>query len=321
MYQLPSKPEKIDFSWIFSRISQEEVYLFYLGFCELNKKFINPLRTDKKPDCKFFWYNNTLFFRDFAINKTYSCVTIVMEIRNLNYYEALDDIYEQFIGRKGNSFVINKQIITHIKQEKDIKCKIQPFTKIDIEYLKQYGITSKLCKMYNVYSIQNYWLNGEMYYTYSNNNPCIGYYFPDEKKWKLYFYKNKEFRFLCNIGHDNLQGYNQLDWVGDICIITKSMKDVMCWRRFGYNAVAPHSEGLSSWKDKIKILQSRFDRVILNFDNDNAGIKAAKEVLKEFNLEEFYFEIKDLSDTFKELKEEKTLEIINEMINGRICIS
>jgi hypothetical protein len=186
MYQLPSKPEKIDFSWIFSRISQEEVYLFYLGFCELNKKFINPLRTDKKPDCKFFWYNNTLFFRDFAINKTYSCVTIVMEIRNLNYYEALDDIYEQFIGRKGNSFVINKQIITHIKREKDIKCKIQPFTKTDIEYLKQYGITSKLCKMYNVYSIQNYWLNGEMYYTYSNNNPCIGYYFPDEKKWKLY---------------------------------------------------------------------------------------------------------------------------------------
>ena len=95
----------------------------------------------------------------------------------------------------------------------------------------------------------------------------------------------------------------------------------MCWRKFGYNAVAPHSEGLSSWKDKIKILQSRFDRVILNFDNDSAGIKAAKEVLKEFNLEEFYFEIKDLSDTFKELKEEKTLEIINEMINGRICIS
>ena len=85
--------------------------------------------------------------------------------------------------------------------------------------------------------------------------------------WKLYHYKSSNFRFIGNTSHSDLQGYDQLDWTGELCIVTKSMKDAILYRRFGINAVAPHSESLSAWKDKIPTLQKRFAKVIINFDN------------------------------------------------------
>jgi len=123
---------------------------------------------------------------------------------------------------------------------------------------------------------------------------------------------------MTNVAHSELQGYNQLNWIGDLCVITKSMKDVIVYRKFNIDAVAPHSEGLANWKDKIPTLQKRFERLILNFDNDKPGIKATNDVLKEFDLEVFYFPHKDLSDTYKIIGEQNTKKLIEIMKNGRI---
>lgn len=298
MYNLPNKPEQLTFDWLFDRIRQEDVYLRYFGFCDLNSKFCNPLRNDNTPDCCFCWHNGVLFFRDFANKKSYTCVKVVMESENISYGKALHKIYDLFIG-DDKAISVNK--VYRPKQEKeykDIKVKIQPFTKLDIEYLKSFGIDSNLCKLYKVYSVKHYWINDELKYTYNEYNPCLGYYFSG--KWKLYHYKSKEYRFMTNTSHKDLQGEDQLDWFGDVCIITKSMKDVMVYRKFGINAVAPHSEGLADWKEKIPMLKKRFERVILNFDNDKAGIEATNQVLKEFELESFYIdEHKDISDYYK----------------------
>jgi DNA primase len=91
------------------------------------------------------------------------------------------------------------------------------------------------------------------------------------------------------------------------------MKDVILYRRFGINAVAPHSEALSVWKDKIPILQKKFTKVIINFDNDNAGIRATNEVLKEFELDVFYLpEEKDISDYYKKFGFEQTKKLLKQ---------
>lgn len=312
MYNIPNKPEKLTFDWLFDRISQEDVYVRYFGFCELNRKYCNPLRNDSDPQCSFYWHNGVLFFNDFAFKKVYSCISVVMQSEGINYPQALDKVYNLFLG---NGEAISTKKIYRPKEEKqyrDIKCKIQAFTDTDIKYLKSFGITSKLCKEYNVYSIKHYWLDGNIQYTYSEFNPCLGYYF--NGKWKLYFYNAKDYRFLTNVSKTELQGFNQLDWVGDICIITKSMKDVICWRLLGYNAVAPHSEGLSDWKEKIPLLQKRFERVILNFDNDKAGERAILAVQKEFDLDSFVFKEKDLSDNIKLRGLEETQKLIGQLL-------
>lgn len=317
MYGNPNiKPLDLSFDWLFDRITQEEVYFKYFGFCEIGIKYCNPLRRgDKKPDCKFYWHNGVLFFNDIAYKKAYTCVTVVMEIEKLSYNQSLHKIYNIFLAKSSSNKSIQKIIRNkEPKQYKDIKCKIQSFTNTDIKYLKSFGITYKNCKDFKVYSIKQYWLDGEIRYNYNEFNPCIGYYY--NKKWKLYFYKATEYRFLTNIPHTELQGYDELDWIGNICIITKSMKDVIVWKNLGFSAVAPHSEGLGEWKIKIPLLQKRFKRIILNFDNDKAGRAAIEEVLKEFNLEIFLVpEEKDISGFYRKFGLEKTKQLTKQLIN------
>lgn len=306
------KPLEITFDWLFDRIRQEDVYLKYFGFCDLNSKYCNPLRQDSKPDCSFYWYNGILFFKDFALNKAYTCISVVMQVERLTYTKALHKIYSVFLENTNISEITKIDRVKKSKEYKDIKVKIQPFTQQDIDYLKSHGITSDLCVKYHVYSIKHYWINGEMLYNYNNYNPCIGYYF--NGKWKLYNYKADNYRFISNTSHEELQGYDQLDWIGDVCIITKSMKDLMLYRRFDINAVAPHSESLSNWKDKIDVLRKRFKRVIINFDNDRAGKEATDKVLKEFDLEVFYIpDEKDISDYYKKFGFEKTKQLVEQL--------
>jgi len=314
MFSLPSKPEKITFDWLFDRINQEDVYFLYLGFCELNRKFTNPLRQDNKADCSFYWYNGVLFFKDFALNKSYTCVSILMEIKKITFSKALDEVYDAFLGgQKSETYIVKVDRQKKTKEYKDIQVKIQKFTEEDIKYLKSFGITSELCKLYNVYSLSHYWVDGLMKYAYNTYNPVIGYYF--NGRWKLYHYKASEYRFVSNTSHEDLQGYDQLDWVGELLLITKSLKDVMVFRKYGINAVAPHSESLSNWKDKIPLLQERYSRVIINFDNDKAGIRATEEVQKIYPLEHFYVsDEKDISDYYRRFGDLKTQEILKGLI-------
>jgi hypothetical protein len=317
MYRLPNRPERITFNWLFNRVAQEEVYTFYLGFCELNKKFKNPLRKDSQADCSFYWHNSVLFFNDFAIRKTYTAATVVMEVKKIGFIQALNLIYDVFIGDSQDDFSITpKPIIKRIKEYKDIQVKIQPFQKQDIEYLKSFGITSKLCKLYKVYGVMHYWINGDMKYSYNQYNPCIGYYF--NGRWKLYHYKATEYRFVGNTSHSDLQGYDQMEWIGDLCIITKSLKDVMVYRSFEIEACAPHSESLSAWKEHIPRIKERFKRVVLNFDNDKAGKNASDEIIKEFPMETFFVpEEKDISDYRRAFGQIKTQELIDALWKKR----
>lgn len=290
MYYIPNKPEKLTFDWLFNRINQEDVFLRYLGFCELNKKFVNPLRKDSKPDCSFYWYQGTLFFNDIARKKAYTCVTVIMEILKLNYFEALEQIYQEFIGLQQKSFnIIKTNNVLKTKQYKDIQTTIQPFTKLDINYLKQFGITSEFTKKAHWFSIKHYWIDNELKYTYSNYNPCIGYYFPIQKKWKLYFYLNKNFRFISNTNFNIIQGLEMLPNTGDNLIITKSFKDVGTLYEQSIPAIAPQAESVLIKPDIINNLKQRFTNIYSLFDYDNTGISMAWQMRKLYNIKPLFF--------------------------------
>jgi len=274
MYNIPNKPEKLTFDWLFDRITQEDVYLRYFGFCDLTSKHCNPLRNDQDPDCSFCWNNGVLFFRDFAHKKSYSCVSVVMEIEKLNYHKALEKIYDLFLN--SNETVSKIKAVNRPKEAKkykDIQCKIQPFTIVDIEYLKSYGITKEFTKKAKWYSVKHYWIDGELMYTYNNSNPCIGYYF--NGRWKLYFYLNKEWRFLSNTTKDDIQGWNMLPKTGDILVITKAFKDIGTLYEQDIPAIAPQTETSLISQDIINELKNRFKKIYSLMDYDNTGIHLA----------------------------------------------
>jgi hypothetical protein len=320
MYAIPNKPLDITFDWLFDRIRQEDVYVKYFGFCDLTQKHINPLRNDGKPDCTFVWHNGILFFRDFAYKKSYTCVSIVMESEKLSYKQALEKIYNLFLAK---STYVNLTKIDRPKTEKaykDIKVTIQPFTEIDINYLKSFGITSDFCKKAKWYSIKHYWINNQFLYTYSKYNPCIGYYF--EGRWKLYFYLNKEWRFLSNTTHKDIQGWKLLPESGDILVITKSFKDVGTLYEQNIPSIAPQAESVLIQEDIITNLKQRFKKIYSLMDYDNSGISMAWMMRKLYDIEPLFFTdklwnrkggykgAKDISDYRKLYGYEETQKLI-----------
>ena len=104
-----------------------------------------------------------------------------------------------------------------------------------------------------------------------------------------------------NLTELDIQGYKQLPKTGDILIITKSMKDVMCLYEMGIAAISPSSESTFIPDKVLKQLKKRFKRII--FDRDQAGVKYLRKISLKTGLEGMLihkkYKAKDISDAIK----------------------
>lgn len=112
----------------------------------------------------------------------------------------------------------------------------------------------------------------------TEDNPAYIYIYEGSKAFKAYRPldpKGDKFR-----GQDNgeiIEGWDQLPYEWEHLIVTKATKDIMTFRTIGYISCSPTSENsfrtILSKKDE---LNRRFKRIFIFFDNDAAGMKAAK---------------------------------------------
>jgi hypothetical protein len=323
MYGSPDIPLEMSFDWLFSRVNQEDVYMKYFGFCDLNTKYTNPLRVDKKADCNFFWNNGVLFFKDFAY-KTYTCVMVVMEMENISYYQALWKIYDIFI--KKNNSINNLHTAKIVKkpntERKNLQVKCVGYRREDVLYMKEFGVHTEFFKLANWFSVDKIWINDNLIWYYRKDDPCIGYYF-GQGKWKLYFYKRKEYRFLSNCSQDILQGEHLLPEKSDYLVITKSYKDVGVLHKFNIPSVAPQAESIILSNNQMSRLYCVSKTIFTLSDYDNAGIHFAWQMRKLYNTiplffteklwsrKQGYLGAKDISDFFKLHGENNLLNLIN----------
>ena len=106
-----------------------------------------------------------------------------------------------------------------------------------------------------------------------------------------------------NLDPLDIQGYEQLPKSGDLLIITKSMKDIMCFYEMGYNAISPSSESTWFTPDFIEAILRRFKHVLICFDRDSTGVEYLRKLSLKTGLNGFLiakrFKAKDLSDAIK----------------------
>ena len=150
----------------------------------------------------------------------------------------------------------------------------------------------------------------------------FGYYRGKNDKgvelWRIYFpFKPKgTTRFLSNWKAIMLQGAQQLPIEGDVLVITKSMKDVMCLYSLGITAIAPNSENLFVTESQFEKLKKRFKKIVVFYDNDLAGIHNMNKIRKSFDVECLWipreYEAKDISDFHAKYGRDATLNLINE---------
>jgi len=281
---------EINKEYILENLSQEKIMERYLDVpVQCNYLFNSPLRIDNNPTCCFSWKNDKLWFRDWAMNMPLDIFGVVMERYVCNFYEAIQYIAEDF-GLKDKE-TSRKLAISSKQKERQrgqrnsekskIQVKLQPFTEVDKTYLKSYGISGPTTRKFNVFSPKIVWLDGQIFYVYDKKNPALAYYFGKDdsgnEKWKIYFYQKRgDFRFLGNTSRIN--GWIQIPNVGDLLVITKSLKDVMSMYEFGIDAIAMQGESTIPYDYIIEELQGRFDNLITFYDHDEAGIRNASKI-------------------------------------------
>ena len=107
--------------------------------------------------------------------------------------------------------------------------------------------------------------------------------FPNEKV-KIYRpYGNKEEKWFTNCTQNDIGSIEHLPISGNRLIISKSYKDCRVIRNQSLDSVWFQNEGMIPSPTILKSLCKRFDEVIIWFDNDNAGIQAAKLVASHIN--------------------------------------
>ena len=118
-----------------------------------------------------------------------------------------------------------------------------------------------------------------------------------------------------NLTEYDIQGYAQLPEKGNLLIITKSMKDVMCLKELGYNAISPSSESTFIPDNALEVLKKRFKHILICFDRDAPGVKNMRKISLKTGLNCFLvhkkFKSKDISDAIKN----NNFEVVSEWLN------
>lgn len=320
---------KITKELILSRFSEEQLMEYYLHVPVKKGLFRSPLRKDRRPTCSFYRNgSNTLIFKDFATGQHLNIFGVVQEIFHCDYFEALRIIANDMgIVRdkslQKNSGKINEHPVRmQDKEMSKIQVEVQDFTDLELKWWGKYGITLETLKRFNVYSCKHVFLNGQLVAKSQQHCPIFGYYgkkYQGIELWRCYFPKRTSFRFITNWPSKKIQGYDQLPKSGKLLVITKSLKDVMCLYSCGITACAPNSENLFISDAVLEELKSRFENIVVFYDNDRPGLYNMAKIRRE-HPELVYACIpkecwsKDISDFYKDHGRKETLNLIKKFV-------
>lgn len=331
MYNLNEAYTPITTDTILAKISEYNIWKHYCRhFEELGKSFISEFYDDRRASCRIFiTSNNVLLYKDFGTGECLNCWQYIQKKYSCNLAEAANIVANDFNIAKTDIKVEPKVIVANdnINLLKKVKKSIieiisQPWTIIDYNYWSQYEIPLELLEKYDVFSCKTVYLHkGDttITYHYSNNNPIYAYRFEHEGQYsyKIYFpLADKGYKWLFSGGSsENIEGFDQLPHIGNILILTKSLKDCMCYNLMGLPAISLQGEANKLDSNLVARLLKRFDEIIVNYDNDEQGHISTEKLVEEYGFDYFYIdEYKDLSDYIKE----RDLADAKVMIDGKI---
>jgi hypothetical protein len=311
---------------ILERVDEYTLYCHYLGFEPLiGGRYKSPIRQalDKDPDDNpsFGIYeaktrkfgNHEYVWKDHAANKGGNIFKLVQILFGFETkFEAFRKVLADFgiSGETDISVPRYKIIEPRFADPVDIDICSKPFTERDYAYWRQFNVSKEILGDYFVKSIKHYWISKDQ------KNPSypkgLGYAYQIWDKYQLYFpHAPKKDKFRNNWIDSCIPGYLQLKYDRDLCIITKAMKDVMCLRSFGYEAVSPRGESIMLPSSFLEYLKTRYKKILVLFDTDG------KHKGDEYPFEKIYVlgGEKDISDHCKVNGPMHTAELLTQLIS------
>ena len=291
---------------LLEKLDDYDIYSYYLGRFKVGKPMNSPLRSnDKAPSFSIFRASDgALLFKDFGTGISGNALKFVKLYKNIQTREALEKELLRIVKHTNPNNEVRKT--TYIKSsnyETDIGIVRQPFTEIDKQYWKQFHISINTLKKFNVFSIKYFLCNRVVRGTYKETNPMYAYKVYD--KFKIYRPLASQYtKWRTNLTNRHVQGLSELPSEGgNLLIITKSLKDVMCLYEMGFNAIAASSESTFIPEDILISLKYKWKKIIILYDRDKTGMRKSREYSKKYKLDAIFvnkkFNSKDISDAVK----------------------
>ena len=288
---------------ILSKVTEYDIYSRYIGHFKIGLIYNSPFRKDKNPSFGIFYSKKSgrLLFKDHGTGECGDIIKFVSLYTGItNYNDILNRIVKDL--NITNNTVLKASKEYKISTETVIGVVRQDWTDVDKQYWSQFGITIDTLKKFNVSSIKYYLCNGIVKAIYKDTNPMYAYKVYNH--FKIYRpLADKYTKWRNNLQEYDIQGFQQLPKKGDLLIITKSLKDVMCLYEMGYTAISPASESTFIPDKVLDMLKNSFKRILICFDRDNAGVRNMRKISLKTGLNGFLvhkkYKSKDISDAVK----------------------
>lgn len=306
-------------SSILERVDEYTLYCKYLGFEPLLRtKYRSFIRTkDSDPSFSLFEskkHDKEYFWKDSGIGDSGDIFKLIKirfgYVNNKEVFQRINLDFNLGFGvgpppeRSSKIILYNKP---DNKPATNIKIQSKPFTKADLEFWASFGISQETLILYKVKSIRYYWTHDFQEVPKAPKGLCFAYEVLG--KYKLYQPYMPLYKFRNNFTEQCLEGFAQLTYQSDTLIITKSTKDVMVLREFGYDAVSPRGESTAVPEEFMRHFRKKYKRIFILFDND---MKHRGDVYPERKV---YVPIKsgckDISDFRKMYGPKSTKDLLN----------
>ena len=307
-----------------SQIPREWVFEYYLNLKEKlsgqDVKILSIFNARDKVPSMFIYYDvvsKFYKFKDFSSGNQGDSIELVKALFNMPTrghaaYKILED-YQIYIK---NNTVAVVDILYHDKY-KVVDYEMRHWTNFDQTYWMGYKIGSKMLARYNViplsfFTMSKLGLDGvEISYTFKRSY-VYGYFRNDGSLYKIYMPKNTDKKFIKVENY--IQGIDQLKYDCKYLLITSSLKDLMAFNKLGISnieAIAPDSENTMIGEKAIGELKPHYEKIVVLFDNDDPGIKAAQRYKDKYGFNTILLPMeKDLSDSVNVHGIDKVREVL-----------
>lgn len=273
--------------FILSKVSEEEIFEKF-GLPIKDGLFVSTIRDDRRPTCNFYRSKSgKLKMKDWAGYFHGDCFDLVMKLYHVSFNKALQIVASEFDLIDDPNDRIPKPMVVVPKAYSDIKVKRRRWEQPDLNFWLQFSITRPTLDLYKVSPVERVWLNNESIYAYKHSDPAYVYHFSGYD-YQIYFPFRKDFRFMTNNGQ-LVHGLEQLPQTGELCLITKSRKDIMCLREFNIPAVCSMAESIILKPKIVEDIKKRFKYVVSLMDYDNTGIHNAWTLRKLHGIQPLFF--------------------------------
>lgn len=282
---------------IYQQIGCVNLFNKYFGTFDYSTAYHSRLRQDNKKSTGFYVqeakYNKQgkvisggkVIYNDLTTGKKYNAISFVMALFKLDFYNALQRIAFDFklTGDPNIKPVLQVVQPPPIKETKHFSITTKPFTKADLKFWQQFGITKQELINNNIYSVYSVKVKTFTIFT-EPDELKFAYLFKNDKGVgyvKIYTPYSEQWKWAGNVPLNLPFGLHSLPVNSDSLIITKSVKDCLLLRKWFPDCIGLQNESPSSiTKETIKALKRCYKHIYIWFDFDRPGLSAANYYYK-----------------------------------------